>query len=255
MNDRPPVTVLAVDDERPALEELRFLLLRQPGIGAVDTADDATNALRLLHDHAYDAVFLDVRMPGLDGMEVARLLRRFADPPAVVFVTAFDDYAIEAFEVNASDYLLKPVSAQRLAATMAKLRPERLTDDAGAGSSEELAAVPIETGTSTHWVERSTVCWVEANGDYVRLHTTDGTAHLVRLALSLLQDRWSSAGFVRIHRSYLVNLRFVTELRTEPSGGHVVRVAGRDLPVSRRSGHELKERLTHVARQAPSPLR
>ncbi len=247
------MAVLAVDDERPALEELRFLLLRQPGVGAVDTADDATDALRLLHDHSYDAVFLDVRMPGLDGMEVARLLRRFADPPAIVFVTAFDGYAIEAFEVNASDYLLKPVSAERLAATVAKVHSERLTDDPGAGYGDELATVPIETGTSIRWVERSAVCWVEANGDYVRLHTTDGAAHLVRLALSLLQDRWSTAGFVRIHRSYLVNLRFVTELRTEPSGGHVVLVAGRELPVSRRNGHELKERLTHVARQTPTP--
>jgi DNA-binding LytR/AlgR family response regulator len=232
-----------VDDEAPALDELRYLLTEQPVVATVDTATDATAALRCLHDRTYDAVFLDIRMPGLDGMELARLLRRFADPPAIVFVTAFDGYAIEAFEVRAHDYLLKPVSSDRLADALATVV------DAGTSSTgaDEMAVLPVETGGLTRLVDREDVCWVEANGDYVRLHTVDGGGHLVRVPLTVLEERWSAAGFARIHRSHLVALRHVTQLRTEP-GGLVARVAGHDLPVSRRHSREFKERLLRAAR-------
>lgn len=236
--------VLVVDDEAPALDELSYLLSQQPTVATVDTAPDATAALRCLHERAYDAVFLDIRMPGLDGMELARLLRRFADPPAVIFVTAFDTYAIEAFEVRAHDYLLKPLSSERLA--------EALTKVAGgmppAADGDDMAVLPVETGGLTRLVDRDDVCWVEANGDYVRLHTLDGGGHLVRVPLAVLEERWAPAGFARIHRSHLVALRHVTQLRTEP-GGLVARVAGHDLPVSRRHTREFKERLLHAARR------
>lgn len=106
--------VLAVDDEPPALDELVFSLRQHERIGCVTAASDATEALRLLHSEDFDAVFLDIHMPGLNGMELAHLLQRFARQPAVVFVTAFDDHAVEAFEVKAVDYLLKPLRAERL---------------------------------------------------------------------------------------------------------------------------------------------
>ena len=106
--------VLAVDDEPPALDELVFSLRQHERIGCVTAASDATEALRLLHSEDFDAVFLDIHMPGLNGMELAHLLQCFARQPAVVFVTAFDDHAVEAFEVKAVDYLLKPLRAERL---------------------------------------------------------------------------------------------------------------------------------------------
>jgi DNA-binding LytR/AlgR family response regulator len=234
-----------VDDEKPALDELNYLLSQQSCVASVDTADDATSALRCLHEHTYDAVFLDIRMPGLDGMELARLLRRFAEPPAVVFVTAFDSYAIEAFEVRAHDYLLKPLSSDRLAEALAKVAG----DVPPAVDGDDMAVLPVETGGLTRLVDRDDVCWVEANGDYVRLHTVDGAGHLVRVPLSVLAERWAAAGFARIHRSHLVALRHVTQLRTEP-GGLVARVAGHDLPVSRRHTRDFKERLLHAARRS-----
>ena len=116
-----------------------------------------------------------------------------------------------------------------------------------APQSDELT-IPVELAGTTKMVPRSAVQWVEAQGDYARLHTTDGS-HLVRVSLASLADRWAEAGFVRIHRSYLVQLRLIGELRRS-SGGYVVVVGGRELPVSRRHTRELKDRLVRAAKQA-----
>src|ERR671921_1746121 len=113
--------VLAVDDEPPALDELAYLLRADAQVGSVHTAGDATEALRVLRDTDVDVVFLDIRMPGLDGMELARVLRRFARPPAIVFVTAYDDGAVDAFDLGATDYVRKPVRAERLAESLRRV--------------------------------------------------------------------------------------------------------------------------------------
>jgi DNA-binding LytR/AlgR family response regulator len=242
-----PLHVLVVDDEAPAREDVHYLLERHPAVGVVDIAVDAEDGLRRLQAESYDGVFLDVRMPGLDGLELARVLRRFADPPAVVFVTAFEEHARDAFDVHACDYLLKPVSEPRLAeAVRCILDARRMTLQAQ--PDDDLAVVPVETGGRTLLVDRDDVCWVEANGDYARLHTVQGVGYLVRLPLAMLEERWSAAGFVRAHRSHLVALRYVTEVRTDAVGGAIVRVAGHELPVSRRNTAELKRRLLRLPR-------
>ena len=248
--------VLAVDDEPPALDELAYLLRADRRVGRVHAAGDAADALRLLRDVDVDAVFLDIRMPGLDGMELARVLRRFARPPAVVFVTAYDDAAVDAFELGAVDYLRKPVRGERLAeavrrvAAAAPAPPGSLPGPppaAGAGAGVDDPAIPVELAGTTRMVRRSAVRWVEAQGDYARLHTADG-AHLVRVPLSTLAQRWAEAGFVRIHRSYLVPLRGVRELRLT-GAGYVVQVGGAELPVSRRHVRELRDRLVRDAKR------
>lgn len=240
--------VLVVDDEPPAVDELAFLLRQEPAVGAVATATDATDALRLLHDHDVDAVFLDIRMPGLDGLELARVLGRFASPPAVVFVTAFDEHAVEAFELRASDYLLKPVRAERLREALDRVaaRPQAASAPPGgqqaAPDGDDLHLIPVETAGRTRFVERDAVRYVEASGDYARLHTADGS-FLVRTPISALEARWESVGFLRIHRGYLVALRHITEVRAETGKGYVVVVGDQALPVSRRHTRDLKERL------------
>ncbi len=242
--------VLVVDDEAPARADLEFLLHEQPAVAAVDVAADATEALRRLQADHYDGVFLDILMPGLDGLELARLLLRFADPPVVVFVTAYDSHAVAAFEAHARGYLLKPVSSERLADAVAVIAGARRTAHAKTDEVDfpgnDLPVVPVESGGRTWMVERGDVCWIQANGDYVRLHTVQGGAHLVRLPLGLFEARWADHGFVRIHRSHLVALRHVVEVRTGPAGEAVVRVAGQDLTVSRRHTAELKHRLLRV---------
>jgi two-component system response regulator LytT len=246
--------VLVVDDEAPARADLEFLLHEQPAVATVDVAADATEAVRRLQADHYDGVFLDIMMPGLDGLELARLLLRFADPPVVVFVTAYDSHAVAAFEARARGYLLKPVSSERLADAVALIADARRPAQSKAGSTEDgippagndLSVVPVDSGGRTSMVERADVCWIQANGDYVRLHTVQGGSYLVRLPLGLFEERWAGHGFVRIHRSYLIALRYVNEVRTGAAGAAVVRVAGQDLAVSRRHTAELKHRLLRV---------
>lgn len=238
--------ILAVDDEPPALDELAFLLRADHRVGKVHTAGDATEALRALRDADFDAVFLDIRMPGLDGMELARVLSRFARPPVIVFITAYEDAAADAFDLGAVDYVRKPVQPSRLAEALRRVSLA-LAVPAEARHEEEDHAIPVELAGTTRMLPRSAVRWVEAQGDYARLHTADGS-HLVRVPLATLAERWSEAGFVRIHRSYLVQLRLIDELRMANSG-YVVVLGGTELPVSRRHTRELKDRLVRAAKQ------
>lgn len=239
--------VLAVDDEKPALDELVFLLRAQSEVGDIHQAGDATSALRVLRAHPVDAVFLDINMPGLDGLELAGVLSEFAHPPAVVFVTAHDDKAVAAFDLGAVDYLLKPLREARLAESVRRIVAARTVATPAPGQSDPHEVIPVELGGITTLVDRADVSWVEADGDYARLHTRDGS-HLVRIPLSELENRWREAGFVRVHRSYLVALREVTGLRTAGTAT-VVRLRAEgdapavELPVARRQVRELKQKL------------
>jgi DNA-binding LytR/AlgR family response regulator len=239
--------VLAVDDEPPALDELTYLLRRDPRVALVHPAIDATEALRVLRDADVDAVFLDIRMPGLDGIELARVLLRFARPPEVVFVTAYDDRAVDAFDLGVADYVRKPVQADRLAESLRRVASARAPGPPPAAAAREEVTIPVELAGTTRLLPRSAVRWVQAQGDYARLHTADGS-HLVRVPLATLAQRWADAGFVRIHRSYLVQLGRVRELRLIGSG-YVVVVGDVELPVSRRHTRDLKDKLVRAPKQ------
>ena len=230
---RPRLSVLVVDDERPALDELAFLLGRDPRVGTITTCDSAPEALRVLGDGGVDVVFLDVAMPGLTGLELASVLGRFKEPPRVVFVTAHTEHAVEAFDLRAVDYVLKPVREERLREAV------RRVVDVGDTPAPAEDTLPVELGGVTRFVNRSEVFYVEAHGDYARLHTAAGSP-LVRLPLSTLEQRWADAGFLRIHRSLLVSLAHVTEIRTE-NGRCSVLVNGTELQVSRRHTPALRE--------------
>jgi two-component system response regulator LytT len=259
MSDAPGLRVLAVDDEPPALDELAYLLRADGRVADVRTAGDAVTALKILDEGALDGVFLDVRMPGLTGLELARLLSRFAAPPPVVFVTAHDA-AVEAFSVRAVDYLLKPVRQARLAEAVGRIMAARPAPAAapaapatpGPAPHPDTSTIAVELGGVTRFLQVAEVRYVEAQGDYARLHTDSGS-HLVRVPLATLEERWAPVGFVRVHRSYLVATQHISELRVEPGGGHSVRVgtgpAAVLLPVSRRHSRDLKDRLVRRARR------
>jgi DNA-binding LytR/AlgR family response regulator len=245
-----PLRILAVDDEPPALDDLSYLLRGDHRVGRVLAADGSDAALRLLEAEVIDAVFLDIRMPGLDGLDLVRVLGRFARPPAVVFVTAYEDFAVDAFALKACDYLLKPVGAERLAEAVRRVAA-LLDGRAGARQAAPDPGperIPVDLGGITRFVSRDEVAYAEAQGDYVRLHTA-GHAPLVRIPLAALAERWEPHGFLRIHRSFLVSLRHVEELRSD-AGHWTVRVAGSELPVSRRHTRELRDVLV---RWAPAP--
>ena len=226
LHDGPCLRVLAVDDELPALEDLAYLLRADrtdrrgrdgpgrrrraalPGPGA-----RRGRPRRGLPRHP------DAR-PGRAGAGPgARPVR--ATRPQVVFVTAYEEHAVDAFEIKAMDYLLKPVRAERLAEAVRRVcAPSRCVRQAGAGQAwaggetAEDETIPVELGGVTRFVAAAEVRYVEAQGDYARLHTADGS-HLVRIPLATLEERWADAGFVRIHRSHLVALRHIDEMRME----------------------------------------
>jgi DNA-binding LytR/AlgR family response regulator len=262
--------VLAVDDEPPALAELLYLLRADPRIAQAEGAGNATEALRRISravedgpdaESGLDVVFLDIDMPGLSGLDTARLLAGFARPLAIVFVTAHEGFAVQAFDLKAVDYVLKPVRRERLAEAV------RRTSELVAASRSAPAAppvpdepstsppepdqaetIPVELGGLVRFVPVDQVLYAEAQGDYTRLHT--GTAsHLVRVSLSALEERWGPHGFVRIHRRHLVALRAVQELRTQ-AGALTVRVGGEQLAVSRRNTRELRELLVRGPERA-----
>jgi DNA-binding LytR/AlgR family response regulator len=233
--------VLAVDDELPALEDLVRLLEASPAVERVESAASAEEALVALGDGAaIDAVFLDVRMPGLGGLELARVLRRFEQPPAVVFVSAFDDAAVDAFELAAVDYLRKPVSRRRLDEAIE--RAGRRTPAEAPVLEEETVAVDVPRG-GTRLIARSSVLYLQAHGDYVRVASTEGR-YLVRARLSDLEERWAAHGFVRVHRGFVVNLRRAVEVRPRLNGTAVLVMAdGGEVPIARRQVGELRRKL------------
>jgi DNA-binding LytR/AlgR family response regulator len=192
-------------------------------------------------------------MPELNGIELGNVLRRFAAPPAIVYVTAYEEYAVRAFDIGACDYLLKPVSRARLRIALERALGPRAMDRTGRWDAElpgddSSDLIPVETAGRTRFISREQVRWAEAEGDYVRLHTADGGAHLVRIPISHLEERWSAYGFIRIHRGYLVSFKHITEFSVTGSV-HTVMVGGCSLPVSRRHVRDVRDRILRVGRR------
>jgi len=235
------LTALVVDDEEPNLAELSWLLGRDERIGTVLTASSGTAALETLRTTSVDAVFLDIAMPGLSGLDLAAVLGRFKQAPAIVFVTAHTEHAVDAFDLKAVDYLLKPVREERLREAVRRLAEASTTASAAGSEPGREDAIAVELGGVTRMVQRSDVLWVEAQGDYSRLHTASGS-HLVRVPISQLEERWRDAGFLRIHRSVLLPLARADEV-VEVDGRLTIRIGGHSLPVSRRHTPTVREQL------------
>jgi DNA-binding LytR/AlgR family response regulator len=243
------LTALVVDDELPALSDLGYLLGRDERVQEVITASSGTEALKVLDGRDVDVVFSDISMPGLDGMALARVISRFSARPQIVFVTAHDEHAVDAFAVDATDYVMKPVRAERLSEAIRRVVAAQSEKGAGMPSaSAEPAApvvedetIPVELGGVTRFINRSQIRYAQAHGDYARLHTATGS-HLVRVPLSVLEERWGEFGFVRIHRSTLVALPHVSEVRMDHGRCSVV-VGSIELQVSRRHTKELRDTL------------
>jgi DNA-binding LytR/AlgR family response regulator len=232
------IRALIVDDEAPARSELRYLLAAHPDVQVVGEAASAPEALELARDLRYDVVFLDVEMPGLTGLEAAPLVNLRSDPPAIVFVTAHAEYAVDAFAVEAFDYLLKPVDPDRLARVVERLR-ERTMENAA-----PVEKIPVVAGGGTELLDFDQIHYAQADGDYSRIHTYD-RAYLCTASLGELADRLPG-GFARIHRSYIVNLAKVAAVRRASPDRFRVQLADAartELDVARRQSREIRERL------------
>jgi DNA-binding LytR/AlgR family response regulator len=233
------LAVLCADDERPALEDLERMLQGSELVGDVEAVDGSAQALSALARRPFDALFLDVRMPGMDGVELARVIGRFATPPAVVFVSAYETAAVDAFELGAVDYLVKPVSRRRLDEALARVAATR-----GQAAAEPDDVIPVPTSRGgTRLIPRSSILYVQAYGDYVRIVSDEGR-FLVRDSLADVEERWAPFGFARVHRGYLANMRRATEVRPQLNGTAVLVLEdGSEVPIARRQVGELRRRL------------
>ncbi|HMC90931.1 MAG TPA: LytTR family DNA-binding domain-containing protein [Allosphingosinicella sp.] len=227
-----PLRLLVVDDEPLAIERLQLLLARIEGVQLAGTASDGAAALRLVEVVAPDAVLLDIAMPGMDGIDVARALSKTPRPPVVIFVTAFDAFAVAAFDVDAVDYVMKPVAADRLARAVERARERVL----GRGAEGPAPAVEAPAFIEEFWVSETRglvrlaavdIDRITAERDYMRLHVGP-RSWLINHTIAKLEEELDPSRFVRIHRSAMVRRDFVTGLRRDDGGRWWARLADGD---------------------------
>ncbi len=234
------IRAVIVEDEDPARALLREYLASHPDVTIVGECANGLEAVRVITELAPDLVLLDVQMPKLDGFEVLELLEH---PPAVVFVTAFDEYALKAFDVHAVDYVLKPVGRERLASALDRVR-ERLRASAPAVPAAALAAaarppdrflerVVVKDGPNVHVIPVSRIDWIEGQDDYVAIHA-EGRALLKNQTLAAIEAGLDPGRFVRIHRSIVLNIDRLARIELYAKDSRVaVLKDGKQLPMSR----------------------
>ncbi|HWQ88525.1 MAG TPA: LytTR family DNA-binding domain-containing protein [Desulfitobacteriaceae bacterium] len=247
---------LLVDDESPARKELRSLLQPFKDVKVIGEAAHVLEALELIDNLDYSIIFLAVDMPGLNGLDLARQLQEKTDPPSVIFTTAHKEYAFSAFEVNAVDYLLKPIESERLEQAIAKVRKWRGLQGADSNSkssarnktanqSKPLEVVPVELRGKTILLRQEEIIYIYTDKDnvYVKTHKE---SYLTRFTLRDLELRFNSNLFFRSHRCYLVNMQRMRELIPYFNGTYAVVVDDyerSEIPVSRMQSRKLKELL------------
>lgn len=236
--------ILIVDDERPARRKIREYLGEEADIGEIAEAANGVEAQQLIDRFRPDLVFLDIQMPGKNGFEVIEAVGAAA-MPAVIFVTAYDQYAIAAFEVQAIDYLLKPFDRERFGQALARARRQRLVaENDPAALSRLLAAIQqsqsypdrimISQDGRLHFVKTAEIRYIAAAEKYVLIHTKTGK-HLLRETMNRLEERLDPGKFVRIHRSHIVNLDYIREMQPWSHGDYIAILhGGEELVVSRR---------------------
>lgn len=217
-SDQLPLNTLIVDDEPLAIERLQLLCARQDDINLVGTASDGEAAVRLAEQLKPDLLLLDIAMPGMDGLEVAKALSKSGQSPAIIFVTAFDKFAVEAFGVAAIDYVLKPVETDRLSLAISRVRERKAVTVAGDREESPWAEefwVPYKS--ELRRIAAGEINRIEAERDYMRLHV-GSSSYLLHQTITGLEERLNPEEFVRLHRSHLVRRDWISGLRHDGGG-------------------------------------
>jgi len=248
------VRVIITDDEQPACNRLRLMLEElDADITVIGEASDGKEAIGMVRDEEPDLLFLDIQMPVLDGFDVIDLLGD--DCPPVIFVTAYDEYAIKAFDVHAVDYLLKPVRKERLLESVKRITEnnrvdsmkesvQKLRETLEPSPQRVFQKIPVNYKQEIRLVDHDKILWIEADGKLTWVHTKEGKKYRTDFSLGDLEDRLSATPFVRIHRSIIANLDYAKKIEPWFKGGYRITLSdGTDLDVARRRVSKLKERL------------
>lgn len=237
---------IIIDDERLARQELKSMMTQFNEIEIVAECNNAESALKAIKEHHPDLLFLDIQMPGKNGFD---LLQEIPDLPEVIFVTAYDDYAIRAFDVNALDYLLKPVQPLRLAEAIKKvLSKEPNEDKADSGETitvlNETDQVFVKDGERCWFVKLSEIRLFESEGNYVRVYF-DKNRPLILRSLNYLDERLNSKTFFRASRKHILNLKWVENIENWFNGGLMVQIKGGEkVEISRRQAAKFKDMMS-----------
>ncbi len=236
---------IIIDDERLARQELKNLLAAYPEIEIVGEANNAETAVEIINRLKPDVIFLDIQMPGKNGFE---LLEQISGVPEVVFVTAYDEYAIRAFEVNALDYLLKPVQSSRLAETVKKILNKDVSEKQESKEQKlplnDTDQVFVKDGEKCWFVRLSDVRLFESEGNYVRVHF-DKNRPLILRSLNNLDERLDAKTFFRASRKHIINLKWVDSIENWFNGGLMVKLrGGEQVEISRRQAAKLKDMMS-----------
>ncbi|MDC7225026.1 MAG: LytTR family DNA-binding domain-containing protein [Spirochaetales bacterium] len=241
-----------VDDESLARDELRFLLEERGAVKVIGEGENGLEAVRLARELKPDIMFLDIQMPGKNGIEAAREILKMEHPPRIIFQTAYDEYALQAFEVNALDYLVKPLSPKRLEAALNRVeknRPPteelyRILEKLSRPEEKEHKTVPLYRGEKIIPLKQENIIFVEARGKQVRVVTTRGEFTDQRLFWQF-EELLTRKDFFRCHRSYLINLSFLEEVNYWVNNAYVVKLRGTEekIPVSRSHVGEFRDRM------------
>src|SRR5690625_985299 len=237
------IRILVVDDERYAREELTFLLEKFPNVKVIGNVDRGKAAVVQAIQLQPNVVFLDVEMPEMSGMDVAKSLKELKKVPLIVFATAYPQFAAEAFRINTIDYLLKPYNAGQLAQTMERIN-KKLFPDPPAQTINPLGKLVVERDGEIDYIFVKNILCIYPEGKIAKI-VTELNGYEVKSSLKELESRLSAFNFFRIHKSYLVNLNYVVRLTPWFNGAYELELAGRKgkLPVSRNYARELQKRL------------
>ena len=235
---------LLIDDEPLSREIIKAYLKAYPQVEIAGECNDGFEGVKLIHQHKPDLLFLDIQMPKINGFEMLELIE---NPPAVIFITAFDEFALKAFEANAVDYLLKPVSEERFHKAMQKLLAQNYTSENTQKVLDTMASTPaqqnrivVKTGTKVKIIPAQDIILLEADDDFVKIVTAEGQ-YLKNKTMSFYEQTLDPQQFVRVHRSYLINIQHITRIDPYQKETHLAILRdGKQIPVSKTGYTKLK---------------
>ncbi|MEJ7589091.1 MAG: response regulator [Ferruginibacter sp.] len=234
---------IIIDDEPLARMMVKEYLQPYAHISVVEECNDGFEGIKAIQQHQPDLIFLDIQMPKINGFEMLELID---DPPQVIFTTAFEEYAIRAFDAHAADYLLKPFSRERFDKAMQKLQPQAINNSRAVADTALLAALPnnrivVKDNGKIKIIPVATVQYLEAADDYVKIITADGN-FLKKKTMQYFEESLPAQEFIRIHRSYIINAQLITRIDPHEKDSHLVLLTtGVRLPVSKNGYSKLKD--------------